>query len=74
MPLAAHAQWLEKTLHLSAAWGDPLLNGSELIKAEAQRIFDLSAPDLLSQASQFGAEVANRLIEKGAVPLVKSGV
>jgi len=50
------------------------LNGSELIKTEAQRIFDLSAPDLLSQASQFGAEVANRLIEKGAVPLVKSGV
>jgi len=74
MPLAAHAQWLEKTLHLSAAWGDPLLNGSELIKTEAQRIFDLSAPDLLSQASQFGAEVAKRLIEKGAVPLVKSGV
>jgi len=74
MPLAAHAQWLEKTLHLSAAWGDPLLNGSELIKAEAQRIFDLSAPDLLSQASQFGAEVANRLIEKGAVQLIKSGV
>jgi hydroxymethylbilane synthase len=63
-PLAAHAQWVGKTLCLEAAWGDPTAQPIKLIRAH-QTVND---PDF-EQADALGCEVAQRLQACGARPL-----
>lgn len=60
MPLAAHAELLDGTLHLRAAWGDPQ-GGPTLLRAQAQA----PATDLAS-AEALGLRVAQALQAQGA--------
>lgn len=70
MPLAAHATLDMDTLSIHAAWGDPNLKTAELIRADAQSHLDLTAHDTLAQATELGQQVAQKLIARGAVPLI----
>ena len=70
MPLAAHATLDMDTLSIHAAWGDPNLKTAELIRADAQCHLDLTAHDALAQATELGQQVAQKLIARGAVPLI----
>lgn len=69
MPLAAHATMAMGVLSIRAAWGDPQLKTAPLIHAQEQCSIQMSAPDVLSQATELGKRVAHTLIAKGAVPL-----
>jgi hydroxymethylbilane synthase len=69
MPLAAHATLGDGVLSIRATWGDPELKKAPLIHAQEQCSLNTSAPDVLSQATELGQRVAQKLIAKGAVPL-----
>jgi hydroxymethylbilane synthase len=69
MPLAAHATLEMDVLSIHAAWGDPLLKTAALIHAHEQCHLDMSAPDVLPQATDLGRRVAQKLIAKGAIAL-----
>jgi hydroxymethylbilane synthase len=69
MPLAAHATMAMGVLSIRAAWGDPQLKTAPLIHAQEQCSIQMSAPDVLSQATELGKRVAHTLIAEGAVPL-----
>ena len=69
MPLAAHATLASGQLSIHATWGDPQLKNTPLIHAQAQCALDTSAPDALSQATDLGKRVAQKLIAQGAVAL-----
>ncbi|OYU30247.1 MAG: hydroxymethylbilane synthase [Comamonadaceae bacterium PBBC2] len=69
MPLAAHATLASGQLSIQATWGDPQLKNTPLIHAQAQCALDTSAPDALSQATDLGKHVAQKLIAQGAVAL-----
>jgi hydroxymethylbilane synthase len=71
MPLAAHATMAMAmgVLSIRAAWGDPQLKTAPLIHAQEQCSIQMSAPDVLSQATELGKRVAHTLIAEGAVPL-----
>ena len=71
MPLAAHATLAHGILAISAAWGDPNNSHAPLIQAKDQCEIDASHPSALQQASDLGIRVANQLIQKGAVAVVK---
>ena len=72
MPLAAHATLTGNTLSIHAAWGDPLQPKAALIHAKDQCHIDIHSGDVLSQASQLGVMVANKLIDQGAMKAVQS--
>jgi hydroxymethylbilane synthase len=67
MPLAAHATLEMGTLSIHAAWGDPHLKTTALIHAQEQCTLDVSASDVLLQASALGERVAQQLITQGAI-------
>lgn len=67
MPLAAHASLGMQSLSIQATWGDPQLQSVELIHAHENCSLDLSAPDVLAQATHLGMRVAQKLIDQGAV-------
>lgn len=69
MPLAAHATLETGMLSIHAAWGDPQLKNTALIHAQEQCSLDISASDALSQATDLGKRVAQKLIAQGAVAL-----
>ena len=69
MPLAAHATLEMDVLSIHAAWGDPLLKTAALIHAHEQCHLDMSAPDVLPQATDLGRRVAQQLIANGAIAL-----
>ncbi len=69
MPLAAHAVIDMGMLSIHATWGDPHLKNAALIHAQAQCSIDISAPDVLSTATELGKQVAQKLIAKGALPM-----
>jgi len=60
MPLAAHAQLQDGTLHLRAAWGDPQ-GGPTLLQAQAQ-----APATALASAEALGLQVAQALQAQGA--------
>ncbi len=60
MPLAAHGQWSDGTLHLHAAWGD-VEGHTPLVRAVAQA--PVATP---AQADALGLDVAERLCAAGA--------
>ena len=69
MPLAAHATLQSGVLSIHATWGDPLLKNTPLIHAQDQCGLNMSAADALSQATDLGKQVAQKLIAQGAVAL-----
>jgi hydroxymethylbilane synthase len=69
MPLAAHATLEMGTLSIHAAWGDPQLKTAELIHAQEQCNVDISASNVLSEATELGRRVAKKLIAQGAIAL-----
>nr|AAX48216.1 porphobilinogen deaminase [uncultured proteobacterium DelRiverFos06H03] len=72
MPLAAHATLETGLLSIHAIWGDPQLKATSLIHAHQQCTLNMSASDVLSQATELGKQVAQKLIAKGAVPLERA--
>ena len=71
MPLAAHATLEKGVLAISAAWGDPHNSHAPLIQAKDHCEIDLNHPTVLQQASELGIRVAQQLIQKGAVAVIK---
>ncbi|ALK91369.1 hydroxymethylbilane synthase [Limnohabitans sp. 103DPR2] len=71
MPLAAHATLEKGVLAISAAWGDPHNSHAPLIQAKDQCEIDLNHPTVLQQSSELGIRVAQQLIQKGAVAVIK---
>lgn len=69
MPLAAHATLATGVLSIRAAWGDPQLKTAPLIHAQEQCSIQMSAPDVLSQATDLGRRVAQKLIDQGAIAI-----
>ncbi len=69
MPLAAHATLENGVLSIHAIWGDPQMKSNQLIHAKAQSQLDISAPDALQKATDLGTQVAQKLIDQGAVAL-----
>jgi hypothetical protein len=69
MPLAAHATLQSGVLSIHATWGDPQLKNTPLIHAQDQCDLNMSAADVLSQATDLGKRVAQKLIAQGALAL-----
>jgi hydroxymethylbilane synthase len=69
MPLAAHATLQSGVLSIHATWGDPQLKNTPLIHAQDQCDLNMSAADALSQATDLGKRVAQKLIAQGALAL-----
>lgn len=69
MPLAAHATLTTGVLSIHAIWGDPQMKNSQLIHANVQAPLDFSSPDALQKATELGTQVAQQLIDQGAVAL-----